>query len=58
MTLAGESFTSFIVGENVEVEDMRVQNVVRLVLVTCVEGEREVERKRETESETKYKYVS
>jgi hypothetical protein len=47
MTWAGENFTFFIVGENVEVWDVVImQNVVRWVLVACVEGEREMERKR------------
>lgn len=36
----------FILGENVEVGDVRIQKVVSLVLVTCVEGERELERNR------------
>jgi len=46
MTWAGENFTLFIVGENVEVRDVCIQNVVRFGLVTCVEGERAVERER------------
>jgi hypothetical protein len=58
MSWVGKTLLLFIVGRNVDVWDVvLMQNVVSFVLVTCVEGEREMERKKRTESETKYRNV-